>query len=107
MNFTRHLGPPLCASLREPSRRTESPLTDERRCGPVGALLLTLQEKLTRMLRDQQNGIESPPANQTVRACLCEWLETTAKPRLRPRTFVGYMKQIEAHIIPALGALRL
>ena len=66
-----------------------------------------VQEKLTRILRDQQYGIEPPPANQTVRSFLTDWLETTAKPRLRPRTFSGYEKQIEAHIIPALGALRL
>jgi integrase len=38
---------------------------------------------------------------------LVGWLETTAKPRLRARTFIGYKQQIEAHVIPALGHLRL
>ena len=66
-----------------------------------------VQDKLTRILRDQQDGIEPPPANQTVRAFLTEWLETTAKPRLRPRTLTGYQQHIETHVIPALGTLRL
>jgi integrase len=58
-------------------------------------------------LRDHQNGIAPPPASQTVRSFLTEWLETTAKPRLRPRTFIGYRQHVEAHIVPALGTLRL
>lgn len=72
-----------------------------------GSTRRQVQEKLTRILRDQHNGIEPPPASQTVRSFLTEWLETAAKPRLRPRTFIGYKKHIEAHIVPALGALRL
>src|SRR4051794_17962987 len=54
-----------------------------------GSTRREVQDKLTRILRDQQNGIEPPPASQTVRSFLCEWLETTARPRLRPRPFVG------------------
>src|SRR5687767_1218889 len=62
-----------------------------------GSTRREVQDKLTRLLRDQQNGIEPPPANQTLRGFLSEWLETTAQPRLRPRTFIGYKQLIEAH----------
>ena len=66
-----------------------------------------VRDKLTGILRNQQLGIEPPPAKQTVQAYLADWLETTAKPRLRPRTFIGYKQHVEAHVIPALGQLRL
>ena len=72
-----------------------------------GVTRRAVQDKLTRILRDQQDGIEPPPAKQTVGAFLNEWLETTAKPRLRPRTFIGYEQHVEGHISPALGQLRL
>jgi integrase len=72
-----------------------------------GSTRRQVQEKLTRILRDQQSGIEPPPASQTVRSFLTEWLETAAKPRLRPRTFIGYKQHVDAHVIPALGRLRL
>ena len=72
-----------------------------------GSTRRQVQEKLTRILRDQQSGIEPPPASQTVRSFFTEWLKTTAKPRLRPRTFIGYKQHVDAHVIPALGRLRL
>jgi integrase len=53
------------------------------------------------------DGIAPPPAKQTVSAYLTEWLENTARLRLRVRTFEGYKQHIDTHVNPALGRLRL
>ena len=46
-----------------------------------------VQRKLTKTLNDQQFGLPIAAERQAVAAFLTRWLEGTAKPRLRPRTF--------------------
>src|SRR5678815_4203916 len=54
-----------------------------------------------------RDSVEPPPAKQTVKQFLDHWVESTAKPRLRPRTYIGYKQHVDVHIVPALGHLRL
>jgi integrase len=72
-----------------------------------GTTRTEVQGKLNRVLTNLQDGLEPPPAKQTVKQFLEHWIETVAKPRLRPRTYEGYKQHLEAHVIPALGHLRL
>lgn len=43
----------------------------------------------------------------TVAEFLRSWLETSVRPRLRPLTYAGYRVNVEKHILPTLGRLRL
>jgi integrase len=72
-----------------------------------GSTKREVQDKLNRVLSKLQDGLEPPPAKQTVRQFLDHWVESTARPRLRPRTYVGYKQHVDTHIAPALGHLRL
>jgi integrase len=72
-----------------------------------GATKKEVQGKLNRVLTNLQDGLEPPPATQTLKQFLEHWLESAAKPRLRPRTYIGYKQHIETHVMPALGHLRL
>jgi len=72
-----------------------------------GASKAQVRDKLNRLLTNLQDGLEPPPAKQTVKQFLEHWIENVAKPRLRPRTFIGYKKIVELHVVPALGHLRL
>jgi len=72
-----------------------------------GATKKEVQDKLNRVLTNLQDGMEPPPAKQTLKQFLDRWVESTAQPRLRPRTYIGYKQHVDAHIVPALGHLRL
>jgi integrase len=43
----------------------------------------------------------------TVAEFLRSWLETSVRPRLRPLTYAGYRVNVEKHLVPTLGRLRL
>lgn len=45
--------------------------------------------------------------SMTVAAYLEGWLETVARPNVRPKTFEGYAGSVRRHIIPALGKYRI
>ena len=72
-----------------------------------GATKREVQDKLNRVLTNLQDGLEPPSAKQTLKQFLEHWLECAAKPRLRPRTYIGYEQHLETHVIRALGHLRL
>lgn len=63
--------------------------------------------KLTKALKDQQEGLPVAFERQSVEAFLRRWLRDTAKPRVRARTFADYKYIVEEHLIPSLGHLRL
>ena len=66
-----------------------------------------VQEKLTKVLRDYQQGLPIRIGRQTVGQFLERWLKVSAQPRLRPRTFEGYEQIVERHLVPTLGKLPL
>jgi integrase len=55
---------------------------------------------------------EAQRANQAkeqgmLSAFLTSWLQDTAKPNLRPRTYIRYRELMELHVIPTLGSVKL
>lgn len=62
-----------------------------------------VRDKLTKALRDQQIGVPIAPDKQTVGQFLESWLQTVAKPRVRPSTFQSYEWIVRKHLSPGLG----
>ena len=62
-------------------------------------------DKLRTMIQAHQDGILAAPARQTVAQFLATWLETSAKGKLRPRTFASYAQVVRLHVSPHLGRL--
>lgn len=62
-------------------------------------------------LRAAQLSVGNTPLIQhrppTVEVFLRSWLETYARPRIRPLTYSGYRVNVEKHLIPTLGRIRL
>lgn len=63
--------------------------------------------KLTRAMRDVQDGLPLPSGRLSVEAFLRRWLEEAARPTLKPSTFESYRGIVEHHLIPGLGRHKL
>ena len=61
------------------------------------------QTWLNKTLTDRDAGVAVKPAQQTLGEYLDHWLESAAKPRVRPKTFAGYSDMLNRHIRPTLG----
>jgi integrase len=72
-----------------------------------GATRQVVAEQLTKLLRDKAQALPVAVERQTVAQFLEHWLDETAKPSTRPRTFERYAQLIRLHIVPNLGPLRL
>ena len=55
----------------------------------------------------KEQGMLSVRADETLGAFLTSWLQDTAKPNLRPRTYIRYRELMELHVIPTLGSVKL
>jgi integrase len=62
--------------------------------------------KLTKLLRDAQQGLIPEGPRQTVAQFLHHWLDG-ARLKVRPRTYVTYQNAVERHLIPGIGQLQL
>jgi integrase len=72
-----------------------------------GATRREVQEKLTKTLRDQQQGLPIVPDRQTVAEFVEHWLESVARHRIRATTHATYASIIRNHIVPSIGGVRL
>src|SRR4051794_25372472 len=63
--------------------------------------------KLASALRDVEHGLPLPGGQLTVGKYLADWLEQSARPKLKPATFRSYEGLVRVHIAPALGKHRL
>jgi len=66
-----------------------------------------VQEKINEVALKVQAGTYREPSKLTVAEWFTTWLNDYMKPSLRPTTWESYRYQVEGHIIPALGHLRL
>jgi integrase len=80
-------------------------------------------EQLKKALRDQQRGLNLDPDKETAGEFLLTWLENTAKPSIRPKTYRSYEQMVRNHLVkpmteeerikakldnvPGLGTVRL
>jgi integrase len=65
------------------------------------------QEALRKALTNADNGIAPVPQRATVATYLEEWLDTSVRPRLRPRTAESYTDTVTRYIAPAIGKVQL
>ena len=72
-----------------------------------GATRADVQKKLADALAAHQKGLPVVSEKQTVSDYLDNWLETSARSRLRPRTFQRYQQHVRLHINPMIGHVRL
>lgn len=63
--------------------------------------------KLHQALKAIQDGLPLAPERQTVWQYLETWLETAARPTVRPMTYEGYERTLRLHVIPEIGSVRL
>lgn len=66
-----------------------------------------VQERINEALGKVQAGTYREPSKLTMAEWLTTWLNEYMKPSLRPTTWESYQVQVEKHISPALGLLRL
>lgn len=66
-----------------------------------------VRRKLTEAMRGNDLGLNVSPKSQTVEQFLKVWLETVAKPRIRPRTYRSYEQIVRNHLVPGLGRIEL
>lgn len=62
---------------------------------------------LADMRRELDRAGDLPTSSPTLATWMTLWLDTIARPRLKPRTFATYQGYINTWIIPALGTRRL
>lgn len=65
------------------------------------------REKKNLALRDYEAGLSRKAERMTVSRYVEEWLEDTAKERVRPSTLMAYRSHFTTHIKPALKGIRL
>src|SRR5829696_8110775 len=63
--------------------------------------------KLAELQQKSRSGLPAISGQVTIATYLNEWLETVAKPSVRPSTFYSYRLYVQDHLIPALGNKRL
>lgn len=66
-----------------------------------------VRDKLMAALRAEASGLPLPAERMTVGAFLDRWLRDSAKPSVRPRTYVSYASVVRVHLAPGLGQLPL
>jgi len=66
-----------------------------------------VSDQMKKLLHDQQQGLPLTTENVSVGVFLTRWLNETAKPSVRPRTYRSYESLVRLHLIPALGKVRL
>lgn len=62
-------------------------------------------EKLLTAQKSISDGLPLPSDRQTLENFLTKWLEDSAKPTLRPYTYLSYAGMIGKHIVPELGRI--
>ncbi len=73
----------------------------------LGRTRAAVRDKLQAALRGEASGLPLPAERMTVGAFLDHWLRDSAKPSVRPRTYVSYASVVRVHLAPGLGQLPL
>jgi integrase len=70
----------------------------------TGRTRQSVHEQMTAELRNQQRGINIDPTKLTVGEFLATWLENTAKPSVRPKTYRSYEQMVRNHLLKTVPA---
>jgi len=68
----------------------------------TGRTRQSVHEQMTTELRNQQRGVNIDPTKVTVGEFLATWLENTAKPSVRPKTYRSYEQMVRNHLAKAV-----
>lgn len=82
-------------------------LTDGRRKYFYGKTRQEARAKAESFLRDLERGVDVGSRDVTVKVFLEQWLDDTAKNRVRESTYRSYKGHIRHHLVPALGRHKL
>ena len=63
--------------------------------------------KLASALKSVQESNPLPPERETVATYLASWLDVSARPTVRPMTYISYEAIVRRHLVPELGRIRL
>lgn len=66
-----------------------------------------VQQAMGRAIAQREAGVDRPAEHFSTGAYLDRWLEASARPSLRPRTFAGYQSIIQHHLVPSIGRIPL
>jgi integrase len=72
-----------------------------------GATQAEVLSKLTKARNDVRLGLPVAANRQPVADFLTRWLEESAGPRIKPRTYERFSELIRLHVVPTLGRIRL
>lgn len=86
---------------------TRMSLPDGKRKSFFGKTRQDAARKLAEATRDRDKGMLPVPQKETVGQFLMRWLESSAKPSVRPATHESYSDLIRLHLVPELGRHRL
>lgn len=78
-------------------------LSNGRKRVIYGGTRQEVADKLSDLLSMKKQGYPLGPDRLTVAVYMLQWLEESAKPKLKPSTYCSYGRLISGHIIPALG----
>jgi integrase len=73
----------------------------------LAATAAEVRERLLKARADQSHGLPIAIERQTVAQFLTRWLEDSARPAVRGRTFVNYEQLVRTHLVPTLGRIQL
>jgi len=91
-----------CAALELPSLST-----DRRKKVLTAKSKTVVLQKLAAARAELERAGDMATASQPLEVWLTYWLDKVAAKRVRPSTLYTYRKQLEKHVIPALGKVRL
>lgn len=66
-----------------------------------------VQEKLSALRRAHDDGLPVAPEKLTLGAYLQQWVENSARPTIRPKTYASYAQLIRLYLAPDLGHIPL
>src|SRR5438309_1492306 len=78
-----------------------------KRKAVYGKTRKAVQDRMTRLLNDQQTGLPVVGEKQRVGDFLAEWLENWVRPSVKPKTFSSYSDTVRLHLVPSLGRIVL
>lgn len=81
--------------------------TDGKRRYMYGKTRQEAAKKLREALHAKDRGLPTTQGRGTVGAFLQEWLEISAKPKLRPLTYIRYEGIVRNHLLPTIGRIHL
>jgi integrase len=78
-----------------------------KRKAVYGKTRKAVQDRMTRLLNDQQTGLPVVGEKQRVGDFLADWLENWVRPTVKPKTFSSYSDTVRLHLVPSLGRIVL